>query len=70
MGLFRRRRKQKDGEAASEVLTTETTTAAEQPEVARREVAAEQRPDPDRPGWGRAIGGEIGKARQSRPSQD
>ena len=70
MGLFRKRRKQKQDKAAAEVPTTETTTAPEQAEVTRREVAAEQRPDPDKPGWGRTIGGEIGRARQSQPSQD
>jgi hypothetical protein len=79
MGLFGKRRRQKHDKAAAEVLQTETSAPApalapaEQAAGARREVAAEQRPDPDRPGWGRTIGGEIGKSRQSgssRPSQD
>jgi hypothetical protein len=70
MGLFRKRRKQKLDEAAVAVTEPVTSAAAEQSEATRREVAAEQRPDPDQPGWGRIIGGDIGKARQSRPSQD
>jgi hypothetical protein len=41
-----------------------------QAEVARREVSAEVRPNPDRPGWGRTIGQEIGRARESRPTQE
>jgi len=70
MGLFRRRRRQKHGKAEAELPETETRTAPGQSAGTRREVAAEQRPDPDQPGWGRAIGGEIGRTRQNRPSQD
>jgi hypothetical protein len=77
MGLFGKRRRQKHDKAAAEVLQTETSAPApaeqaapaDQAAGARREVAAEQRPDPDRPGWGRTIGGEIGKSRQSGPSR-
>ena len=54
----------------AELLTEQTRTASAQAEVARREVTAEERPNPDQPGWGRTIGQEIGKARENRPSQE
>ena len=47
-----------------------TETVKEQPEAAPREVKYEARPDPDKPGWGRIIGQEIGKAREDRASQE
>jgi hypothetical protein len=40
------------------------TAAPVQAEVTRREVVAEARPDPDRPGWGRIAGQALGKARE------
>jgi hypothetical protein len=70
MGLFRRTSRKNRGKAAAELLTEQTRTAQAQPAVARREVGAEARPNPDQPGWGRTIGQEIGRARESRPSQE
>ena len=66
MGLFRSRAKKNREKAAAELLTKQTTTAKAQTEVARREVTAEVRPNPDQPGWGRTIGQEIGKTRGDR----
>jgi hypothetical protein len=54
----------------AELLTEQTRTASAQAEVERREVTAEERPNPDQPGWGRTIGQEIGRARENRPSQE
>jgi hypothetical protein len=49
------------------VLPNEQTTAPNAPpEVARREVSAEVRPNPDQPGWGQTLGQEIGRARENR----
>lgn len=79
MGLFHRRGKKNREKAAAEPLkeksTTDTstrplTTAKAQTEVAPREAAGEARPDPDRPGWGEAIGQQIGKTREERASQE
>ena len=70
MGLFRSRARKKREKAAAELLTEQTRTAKAQAQVARREVTAEERPNPDQPGWGRAIGQEIGKAREDRSSQE
>ncbi|HYK32868.1 MAG TPA: hypothetical protein VEV63_12950 [Streptosporangiaceae bacterium] len=70
MGLFRRRAaKNHEKAAASDVLQEQTRTAEADVEVARREVTAEERPNPDQPGWGMAIGQQIGRAREDRPSQ-
>lgn len=69
MGLFRSRAKKNRGKAA-DLLEDQTRTAKAQFEVARRQVTAEARPNPDRPGWGRAIGQEIGKAREDLPTQE
>lgn len=68
MGLFRRRDRKKREKAAAELLKEQAKTAQAQAEVARREVTAEARPDPDQPGWGQTIGREIAKARQERIS--
>jgi hypothetical protein len=70
MGLFRTRARKKREKAAAELLKEQTRTAKAQAQVARREVTAEERPNPDQPGWGWAIGQEIGKAREDRPSQE
>jgi hypothetical protein len=70
MGLFRTRARKKREKAAAELLQEQTRTAKAPAQVARREVTAEERPNPDQPGWGRAIGQEIGKAREDRPSQE
>lgn len=64
MGLFRNRARKKR-EKASGLVEEQTTTVTTQPEVARREVTAEARPNPDRPGWGRTIGQQIGKDREN-----
>jgi len=69
MGLFRSRARKKREKAAAELLKEQTRTAKAQAQVARRKVTAEERPNPDQPGWGLAIGQEIGKAREDRPSQ-
>jgi hypothetical protein len=70
MGLFRSRARKKREQAAAELLKEQTRTVKAQAQVARREVTAEERPNPDQPGWGRAIGQQIGKAREDRPSQE
>ena len=70
MGLFRTRARKNREKAAAELLKEQTRTARAQAQVARREVTAEERPNPDQPGWGQAIGQEIGKAREDRPSQE
>jgi len=70
MGLFRSRARKKREKAAAELLTEQTRTAKAQAQVARRTVTAEERPNPDQPGWGLAIGQEIGKAREDRPGQE
>jgi hypothetical protein len=70
MGLFRSRARKKREKAAAELLKEQTRTVKAQREVARREVTAEARPNPDKPGWGQAIGQEIGKARGDRASQE
>jgi hypothetical protein len=70
MGLFRSRGR-KNREKAAAALRDEQTSAPNAPaEVARRKVSAEERPNPDQPGWGLTIGQEIGKAREDRPSQE
>jgi hypothetical protein len=69
MGLFRFRGR-KNREKAAEHLEEQTPIATAQPDVPRREVTAEERPNPDRPGWGRTIGQEIGKAREDRPNPE
>jgi hypothetical protein len=70
MGLFRRTSRKNREKAAAELLTEQTRTAQAKPAAARREVSAEVRPNPDQPGWGRTIGQEIGRTRESRPSQE
>jgi hypothetical protein len=70
MGLFRSRGRKNRRQAAAELLKEQTSTPKAQAEAARREVTAEDRPNPDQPGWGRTIGREIGKARENRLSQE
>ena len=77
MGLFRsavglfRGRATKDREEAAAGLVEEQARPVEAPaEVARGEVRFEARPNPDNPGWGRAVGQEMGKAREDRASQE
>jgi hypothetical protein len=69
MGLFRSRGRKNRGKAAA--LLNEQTSAPEAlPEVARREVNAEERPNPDQPGWGQTLGQEIGRARENRARRE
>src|SRR5216110_3529832 len=63
MGLVRGRAGKDREQAAAELPNEQARTVKAQPVVAR-EVKREARPDPDKPGWGRAIGYEIGKARR------
>lgn len=70
MGLFRSRAKKNREKAAAEFPSQQTETVNAQSVTAKREVTGETRPDPDRPGWGRDLGQQIGKARESRPSPD
>jgi hypothetical protein len=70
MGLFRSRAKKNREKAAAELLEEQTRMVKAQGEVARRKVTAEARPNPDQPGWGVAIGQEIGKTREDRASQE
>jgi hypothetical protein len=70
MGLFRSRGRKKRGKAAAALLDEQPAPPEAQAEVARREVSAEKRPNPDQPGWGLTIGQEIGRAREKRPTQE
>jgi hypothetical protein len=70
MGLFHRRAKKNRHKAAAEPPKERATTAKAQTEVAPREAASEARPDPDQPGWGEAIGQQIGNTRGERASQE
>jgi hypothetical protein len=56
MGLFRNRARKKREQAAPGLVEQRTRTVETRPEVPRREVVAETRPDPDQPGWGRTLG--------------
>jgi hypothetical protein len=55
MGLFRGRAGKDREQAAAGLPNEQARTVKAQPVVAR-EVKREARPDPDKPGWGRAIG--------------
>ena len=55
MGLFRGRAGKDREKAAAGLLKEQARTVKAQPVVAPREVKREARPDPDKPGWGRAI---------------
>jgi hypothetical protein len=68
MGLFRNRARKAREKAAAELLETQLKAATPK-EALRREVTAKARVDPDQPGWGRAIGQEIARAREERSSQ-
>jgi hypothetical protein len=70
MGLFHRRAKKNREKAAAELLKGQSTTAEAQTKVAPREAAGEARPNPDQPGWGEAIGQQIGKTHQERAGQE
>jgi hypothetical protein len=70
MGFFRSRASKKREKAAAKLLEEQIRAAKAQADVARREVTAEARPNPDQPGWGRTVGQAIGKAREDRASQE
>jgi hypothetical protein len=55
MGLFRGRAGKDREKAVAGLLNEQSRTVKSQPVVAPREVRREARPDPDMPGWGRAI---------------
>jgi hypothetical protein len=55
LGLFRGRAGKDREKAAAELPEEQARTVKAEPEVARREVKREARPDPNKPGWGRAI---------------
>jgi hypothetical protein len=55
MGLFRARAGKDREKAAAELVKEQARTVKAQPVAARREVKREARPDPNKPGWGRAI---------------
>ena len=55
MGLFRGGSGKNREKAAAGLPNEQTKTVKAQPEVAPREVKREARPNPDQPGWGRAI---------------
>lgn len=70
MGLFRNWSKKKREKAAElQKAQAETAKAQAQAAVPRREVTPKPRVDPDRPGWGAALGQEMAKAREERDSQ-
>ena len=70
MGLFRSRARKNRRKAAAEFQEEQARTARAQAEAERREVTAEERPNPDQPGWGHTIGQAIGKSREDRSSQE
>ena len=70
MGLFRRGAGKDREEGAAELLKEQAMTVKAQPPAVGREVKREERPDPNKPGWGQTIGAEIGKARGDRASRD
>jgi hypothetical protein len=70
VGLFRGRARKDREEAAAGLLKEQARTVKAPAEVARGEVKFEARPNPDNPGWGRAVGQEMGKAREDRASQE
>ena len=55
LGLFRSRAGNNREKAPAEFPHEQTKTVKTQPVVVPREVKRESRPDPDKPGWGRAI---------------
>jgi hypothetical protein len=55
MGLFGGRAKSNSEKAAAEFADEQATTAEAQRMVVPREVKREERPDPDKPGWGQTI---------------
>jgi hypothetical protein len=68
MGLFRSRARRNREKAAAQLVNEQATTTNAVPQLTSREVTAETRPNPDQPGWGRAIGQQISKDRGGRAS--
>jgi hypothetical protein len=54
----------------AELPTEQTETVQEQPKAASRKPKYEARPDPDKAGWGLALGQDIFKVREDRASQE
>jgi hypothetical protein len=70
MGLFRSKAGKDHEKAADELPKEQTGTVEAQPRAAHREAKYEARPDPDKPGWGRIVGQEMGRAREDRAGQE
>jgi hypothetical protein len=70
MGLFRSKAGKDPEEAADELVKEQTRTVEAPPRAAHREAKYEARPDPDKPGWGRIVGQEMGRAREDRAGQE
>jgi len=68
MGLFSSRGRKNREKIAAELRVEQTSTVTAQAEAAPREVTAEARPNPDKPGWGRTLGQQIGKVREDPAS--
>jgi hypothetical protein len=69
MGLFRRRGKKNRQTAAAELFNQQAKTIKAEVEVAHQDATAEERPNPDEPGWGRTIGQQIGRDLENRPAR-
>jgi hypothetical protein len=59
----------KEDDGAAESLEGQASAVKAQPVVVSREVKREARPDPNKPGWSRTIGSEMGKGHGDRASQ-
>jgi hypothetical protein len=70
MGLFRSWGRKNRGKPAAALLIEQASAPKAPPEIAGREVSAEERPNPDQPGWGRTLGQEIGRARENRARRE
>jgi hypothetical protein len=70
MDLFRGRAGRDREEVGTELVTEQARTVTAQSVAAPREVKREARPDPNKPGWGRDVDWEIGRARGDRASQE
>ena len=70
MRLFRRRASKRPDKAEVQLVQEPTSAAKAGAETARQHRAAEARPDPDQPGWGRTIGQAISKPREDSANQE
>jgi hypothetical protein len=70
MGLFRSKAGKDREKAADELPKEQARTVTAEPRTAHREAKYEARPDPDKPGWGRIVGQELGRAREDRAGQE